>query len=182
MNLEKAQKLWFLLHRFDRTNRADLAIFNDDKERYPFFYLLHWNEKNIASQERKVALKSNSRLNYFKSIRDIETSEIENPFELNLKSANSNDVQAQLIEDFLLKMPTITKIKKSSNEIELPEEVDYSEVSYQAPTTESYAIILEKQGKYDLAIKVYEKLSLAKPEKRLYFASRISEIAFKINN
>ena len=32
------------------------------------------------------------------------------------------------------------------------------------------------------AIKVYEKLSLAKPENRLYFASRISEIAFKINN
>ena len=182
MNLEKAQKLWFLLHRFDRTNRADLSIFNADKERYPFFYLLHWNEKNIASQERKVALKSNSRLNYFKSIRDIETSEIENPFELNLKSANSNDVQAQLIEDFLLKMPTITKIKKSSNESELNEDVDFSEVSYHPPTTESYAIILEKQGKYDLAIKVYEKLSLAKPEKRLYFASRISEIAFKINN
>jgi hypothetical protein len=41
---------------------------------------------------------------------------------------------------------------------------------------------LEKQGKYDLAIKIYEKLSLAKPEKRLYFATRISEIALKINN
>ena len=79
-------------------------------------------------------------------------------------------------------MPTITKIKKGSNESELNEDVDFSEVTYHPPTTESYAIILEKQGKYDLAIKVYEKLSLAKPEKRLYFASRISEIAFKINN
>ena len=53
MNLEKAQKLWFLLHRFDRTNRTDLAIFNADKERYPFFYLLHWNEKHNISQQRK---------------------------------------------------------------------------------------------------------------------------------
>ena len=182
MNLEKAQKLWFLLHRFDRSDRGDLAIFNVDKERYPFFYLLHWNEKNNVCQQRKVALKSNSRLNYFKSIRDIETIELENTFEYDFKSEISNVAQAQLIEDFLLKMPTITKIKKSSNESELNEDVDFSEVSYQPPTTESYAIILEKQGKFDLAIKVYEKLSLAKPEKRLYFASRISEIAFKINN
>ncbi|NQW77461.1 MAG: hypothetical protein HQ448_11685 [Cytophagales bacterium] len=182
MNLEKAQKLWFLLHRFDRSNRADLAIFTADKERYPFFYLLHWNDKNNVSQQRKIALKSNSRLNYFNSIRDIEMTELENPFELDFKLENSNEVQAQLIEDFLLKMPTITKIKKSSNESELKDEVDFSKVIYQPPTTESYAIILEKQGKFDLAIKVYEKLSLAKPEKRLYFASRIAEIAFKINN
>ena len=181
MNLEKAQKLWFLLHRFDRTNRAELDIFTLDKERYPFFYLLHWNEKNNVRQQRKIALKSNSRLNYFKSIHDIEF-ELDNSIEFNLDTEITNSVQAQLIEDFLLKMPTITKIKKSPSDIELDEEVDFSEATYQAPTTESYAIILEKQGKYDLAIKVYEKLSLAKPEKRLYFASRISEIALKINN
>ncbi len=181
MNLEKAQKLWFLLHRFDRTNRAELDIFTSDKERYPFFYLLHWNEKNKVKQQRKIALKSNSRLNYFKSIHDIEF-EIDYSIEFNMGAGISNSVQAQLIEDFLLKMPTITKIKKSPSDNVLDEEVDFSEVAYQAPTTESYAIILEKQGKYDLAIKVYEKLSLAKPEKRLYFASRISEIALKINN
>ncbi len=181
MNLEKAQKLWFLLHRFDRTNRAELDIFTSDKERYPFFYLLHWNEKTNVRQQRKIALKSNSRLNYFKSIHDIE-SEMDNPIEFNIDTEITNSVQAQLIEDFLLKMPTITKIKKSTSDNELDEEVDFSEATYQAPTTESYAIILEKQGKYDLAIKVYEKLSLAKHEKRLYFASRISEIALKINN
>lgn len=182
MNSEKAQKLWFLLHRFDRANRAEIDIFKSDKERYPFFYLLHWNEKNHEKQQRKIALKSNSRLNYFKSIHDIKSVEMENPFEFNIKSDSSNNSQTQLIEDFLLKMPTITKIKKSSNDSELNEEIDFSAVEYQAPTTESYAIILEKQGKYELAIKVYEKLSLAKPEKRLYFASRISEIALKINN
>jgi hypothetical protein len=181
MNLEKSQKLWFLLHRFDRTNRAELDVFTSDKEKYPFFYLLHWNEKSHVRQQRKIALKSNSRLNYFKSIQDIEF-EIDNPIEFNINTDSTNNVQAQLIEDFLSKMPTITKIKKSHSDNELNEEIDFSEVAYQAPTTESYAIILEKQGKYDLAIKVYEKLSLAKPEKRLYFASRISEIALKINN
>jgi hypothetical protein len=181
MNLEKSQKLWFLLHRFDRKNHDELDIFNADKEKYPFFYLLHWNEKNHVRQQRKIALKSNSRLNYFISIRDIKF-EIDSPIEFDINTDSTNNVQAQLIEDFLSKMPTITKIKKSHSDNELNEEIDFSEVDYQAPTTESYAIILEKQGKYDLAIKVYEKLSLAKPEKRLYFASRISEIALKINN
>jgi hypothetical protein len=138
MNLEKAQKLWFLLHRFDRTNRADLDIFTLDKERYPFFYLLHWNEKNNIRLQRKIALKSNSRLNYFKSIHDIE-SEMDNPIEFNIDTEITNSVQAQLIEDFLLKMPTITKIKKSPSDNELDEEVDFSEATYQAPTTESYA-------------------------------------------
>jgi len=182
MNLEKAQKLWFLLNRFDRFNRDILDDFKADKEKYPFFYLLHWNEKNHVKQQRKIALKSNSRLNYFRSIHDIESVEIEKPEEFNSLLDQKDTIQAQLIEDFLLKMPTLTKIKKSSSESEINEALDFSEVAYQAPTTESYAIILEKQGKYDLAIKVYEKLSLAKPEKRLYFASRISELAFKINN
>ena len=182
MNLEKSQKLWFLLHRFDRTNREDLELFQTDKEKYPFFYLLHWNEKNNSKSQRKIALKSNSRLNYFKSIRDIEFTETVNIFETNSGIENTNNAQAQLIEEFLLKMPTITKIKKNAVDNEIDNDIDFTEVKFQAPTTESYAIILEKQGKYDLAIKIYEKLSLAKPEKRLYFASRISEIALKINN
>ena len=95
MNLEKAQKLWFLLHRFDRTNRAEIDVFKADKERYPFFYLLHWNEKNQIKQQRKIALKSNSRLNYFKSIHDIESVEIENPFEFNNSESNNKAKEDQ---------------------------------------------------------------------------------------
>jgi len=182
MNLQKSQKLWFLLYRFDRTNQEDLGIFQPDKEKYPFFYLLHWNEKNNSKRQRKIALKSNSRLNYFKSIHDIEFIEPENIFDKNTPIGNLNNGQAELIEEFLLKMPTITKLKKNAIDSEITDAIDFSEVTYQAPTTESYAIILEKQGKYDLAIKIYEKLSLAKPEKRLYFATRISELALKINN
>jgi hypothetical protein len=43
-------------------------------------------------------------------------------------------------------------------------------------------MILEKQGKYQQAIEVYQKLSLSKPEKSHYFATRISELSLKINN
>lgn len=182
MNLEKSQKLWFLLNRFDRTNPIDIERLRSDKEKYPYFYLLHWNEKYNTKNQRRIALKSNSRIQYFKSIHDIETIEKESPTDFNISLGTSNIVQNQLIEDFLSKLPTISKIKKNSTEYAMIEESDLSEVKYQSPVTESYAIILEKQGKYELAINIYEKLSLAKPEKRLYFASRISEIALKLSN
>lgn len=178
MNLEKAQKLWYLLNRFDRSTLSQIDLFALEKEKYPFFYLLYWNEKHCGNQQRKIALKSNSRINYFKSIYDAEIIDPSKNFESceNISLAETN--QAQIIEDFLSKMPSITKVKKNSPE----NDVDFSEMIYNPPTTESYAIILENQGKFDLAIHVYEKLSLAKPEKRLYFASRISEIALKLNN
>jgi hypothetical protein len=40
---------------------------------------------------------------------------------------------------------------------------------------------LAKQHKYQQAIDIYEQLILAKPEKRLYFATRISELEQNLN-
>ena len=48
--------------------------------------------------------------------------------------------------------------------------------------TETLALILEQQGKYEKAIEVYEKLSALNPEKSATFAARIEEIKTKINN
>jgi hypothetical protein len=46
--------------------------------------------------------------------------------------------------------------------------------------TETMAKIFEQQEKYEKAISTYEKLSLLKPEKSVFFASRIAEIKNKI--
>lgn len=46
--------------------------------------------------------------------------------------------------------------------------------------TETMAKIFEQQEKYDKAISTYEKLGLLKPEKSVFFASRIAEIKNKI--
>ena len=87
----------------------------------------------------------------------------------------------QLIDQFLEKLPSLTRVKKAG--IEEPEiEIDLSESSWNLPTSETFALILEKQGKYQQAIEVYEKLSLSKPEKSHYFATRISELSLKKNN
>ena len=48
--------------------------------------------------------------------------------------------------------------------------------------TETLALVLERQGRYDKAIAVYEKLIAKYPEKSSIFAIRISELKLKIEN
>jgi len=56
----------------------------------------------------------------------------------------------------------------------LKPKVDETEV-----VTESYALLLEQQGKINKAIKIYEKLSLIIPEKTTYFADKIEHLKNK---
>ena len=48
--------------------------------------------------------------------------------------------------------------------------------------TETMAVIFEKQGKFDRAIAIYEKLITRYPEKNSTFAIRISELKMKLEN
>lgn len=48
--------------------------------------------------------------------------------------------------------------------------------------TETMAVIFEKQGRFDRAIAIYEKLMSRNPEKNSTFAIRISELKMKLEN
>lgn len=48
--------------------------------------------------------------------------------------------------------------------------------------TETLAVVYEKQGKYDKAIEIYEKLMVRNPEKSSIFAGRIEELKNKKEN
>ncbi len=48
--------------------------------------------------------------------------------------------------------------------------------------TETLAVVLEKQGKLEKAVEVYEKLIVKYPEKSSIFAARISELNSRIEN
>lgn len=68
---------------------------------------------------------------------------------------------------------------------ELPTPHDDDKKSLRADeslASETLAIILEKQGKYDKAADIYRKLLAANPEKNSIFAPRIKELQNRINN
>jgi hypothetical protein len=167
--MSNAQKLWFLLNRLDRSDQNELS---QDKLLYPYFYLLHWNERYSILKQQRIALQSSQRKLYFQSIYDIqgELVEIAEP----IPAEEIKALQNALIDQFILNQPTLTKPKRS--ELEDSPQEDLSATEFSLPISETVAVLLTKQGKYLQAIELYEKLSLIKPEKRLYFATRISEL------
>ncbi|MEN9961210.1 MAG: hypothetical protein RL045_1463 [Bacteroidota bacterium] len=169
MDTSKAQKLWFLLNKMERADQSEL---NPDKSLYPYFYLLHWNERFSVLKQQKIALQSVQRKQFFQSIYDISSDQVDaSEF---VPAEEIKALQDSLIDQFIQNQPTLTKPKRSDLE-DLPQE-DLSVVEFSLPISETVAILLTKQGKYLQAIELYEKLSLIKPEKRLYFASRILEL------
>ena len=167
MELNKSQRLWYLLNRFDRENESVMNGLMKDQDRYPFFYLLNWNSKQGKSQLKKTALRSPLRAQFYSTHHDAP--EINSPLESGTK-------QIDIINQFLENLPTLTKSKKSSVAEDTEPSVDLADKVWTPPVSETFAIILVKQQKYQQAIEIYEQLILAKPEKRLYFASRISEL------
>lgn len=84
--------------------------------------------------------------------------------------------QQQIIEGFMKKNP---RIARQDNNLE-PISVDLSGrlggSGEGGIETEAFANILIRQGKIEKAIDVYQKLILKKPEKRNYFAKKLSEL------
>ncbi|MCK8494194.1 MULTISPECIES: hypothetical protein [Spirosoma] len=86
--------------------------------------------------------------------------------------------QFDLIEDFIKKEPRISPVRAKINE-----PVDQEDLTKRSkPTggglvTESFAKILAKQGKLDKAREIYEQLIVKNPEKKAYFAAKISELS-----
>jgi hypothetical protein len=172
MNVNKSQQLWFWLNQFDREESNMIDLLLTEQEQFPFFYLLNWNFKFGDNQLRKTALQSPMRSQFYQSY--VNAPQI-------LIHKESNISQNDIIDDFLLKMPSLAKAKKQLQNEGWNDEIDLSAVDFKYPISETFAIILVKQQKYQQAINIYEELMLAKPEKRLYFATRISELKQNIN-
>ncbi len=177
--MEKSRQLWFLLQKIDRNNLAAYQLLASDKVKYPFFYLLKWNEQLSDEELRQVALQSLNRGNFKISLGGSE--------KIDLQSINNVDEEKQsfsqdvLIDQFLEKAPVISKLKKTEID-EIETEIDYSSQTFDFPISETFAKILVKQAKYTLALEVFEQLSLKFPEKKTYFASQMKEINEKIKN
>ena len=173
MKINKSQQLWYLLNRFDREESEMTNILLKDQDQYPFFYLLNWNFNQGKQVLRKTALQSPIRSHFYHANIDAPA--------ISSQSLVIGNNQNDIIDEFLQKMPSLAKAKKQSSVDELEVEVDLSVTTWSPPISETFAVILIKQEKYQQAIDIYEQLILAKPEKRLYFATRISELKQNIN-
>lgn len=85
--------------------------------------------------------------------------------------------QLDLIDSFIKKEPRIPPVRAKLGEpLEQEDLAKRNKPSGGGFVTESFAKILEKQGKLDKARDVYEKLMAKNPEKKAYFATKISEL------
>lgn len=88
--------------------------------------------------------------------------------------------QMELIESFIKNEPRIAPVRAGINEVAAQADLTKrAKLTGGGLVTESFAKILEKQGKFDKAREVYEKLMVKNPEKKAYFAAKIDEIADK---
>ncbi len=176
MESKKSQELYLLLNRYDRSNESVQSGLKECETSYPYFYLLNWNLSQDNLLQRKTALQSPFRSQYYYSILDAPVQQ----YQINLNgTVNQLSAQNDIIDKFLTNQPSLTRPKKSTEDVS--EINDLSEIPFSPPISETFAIILIKQGKISLAIDIYQKLMLSKPEKRVYFASQISELSKLLN-
>jgi tetratricopeptide (TPR) repeat protein len=93
---------------------------------------------------------------------------------------NIQDEQLALIEQFIKKEPRIQPIKRNDGSEQFEDLSERSTTLNGALFTESYGKILARQGRFDQAIEVYNKLILKNPEKSAYFAEKIADLQKKM--
>ncbi|SDG78807.1 hypothetical protein SAMN04487996_12338 [Dyadobacter soli] len=107
---------------------------------------------------------------------DILISTVEQQASAELQRTEEQRRQQQIIQGFMKKNP---RIPRQDNNLE-PVSIDLSSRlaggNEGGIETEAFANILVRQGKIEKAIDVYQKLILKKPEKRNYFAKKLSEL------
>ena len=90
--------------------------------------------------------------------------------------------QLALIDSFIQKEPRIPPVRTKAGE-----PLDQEDLTKRAKpvggglVTESFAKILEKQGKFDKAREIYEQLMVKNPQKKAYFAAKLGELEKRRN-
>ncbi|GAB2543899.1 hypothetical protein [Spirosoma aerophilum] len=85
--------------------------------------------------------------------------------------------QLDLIDSFIKKEPRISPVRAKPGEPLNQEDLTKRTKPVGGSlVTESFAKILEKQGKLDKACEIYKQLMVKNPEKKAYFAAKISEL------
>ena len=158
---------------------------------FPKFSLLQWsdhNHKQTDNQENNLpqSLASVDNIPAPENLTLLETS-LQNdltqiaeatPVQPVLSPADlERQRQQDLIDSFIKSEPRISPLKTRPDESANQEDLSKRNKPVGGGlVTESFAKILEKQGKIDKAIDIYQKLMVKNPEKKAYFAAKIGEL------
>ena len=130
---------------------------------------------------REVALLEEKKktLDELMAIIENKIAELENA-KKQPKKAEKKLSKAEIIDKFIAENPSISRPKQEFfNPITAAQE---SVIDQENIVSETLAMIYEKQGYFEKAISIYEKLKLKYPEKSIIFAAQIDALKNKLNN
>ena len=177
----------------EQLNKSTLSDIQQLADMYPYcatFTILYannlWNVHDLRFKSfvQKAALSTYHRdvLQQLMTIPAVAVNEEPAPYQLTelpeeepIKPLKQQD----LIDKFIASNPKIHLSDKF--EYEEPQNLTQNEVS-ESVFTESLAKIYIKQGQYEKALHIFEKLNLKYPEKNTYFADQIRFLTKIIQN
>ena len=136
------------------------------------------NEEDI---NREVALleEKKKNLDELMAIIDSKIAELEAKKKAPQKTEKKLS-KAEIIDKFIAENPSISRPKQEFfNPVSAAQE---SVIDQENIVSETLATIYERQGYFEKAISIYEKLKLKYPEKSIIFAARINALKNKLNN
>ncbi|MBR4803422.1 MAG: hypothetical protein IK032_02140 [Bacteroidales bacterium] len=134
------------------------------------------SEAEARHLKEKIEAAKNKEMGYTAS-GDIDILDEINSFQdISFKTAP----KSVILEKFLDPNTKNLQHRSQNNNLSIDELGKKSNSDNNGLTSETLAIILEKQGKIEKSIEIYEKLMCQNPEKNRIFAVRISELKNKL--
>ncbi|CAN5440690.1 hypothetical protein BH09BAC4_BH09BAC4_38010 [soil metagenome] len=146
---------------------------------FPKFSLLHIPDQNEPEPAVTTPTPEDPTLTEINLQNDLAQISETTPAPPVLSAADiERQRQFDLIDSFIRKEPRISPVRTKPDEQLEQEDLTKRTIAAAGGglVTESFAKILEKQGKIDKACEIYRKLMVKNPEKKPYFAAKISEL------